>query len=137
MALLEISESAMQSVSLIVSTIADNWIPLTLFLLFLGITVVIVCLSLTQIPKILSSWTIFIETATENIPRLTSTINKLVNNVSTMNDKLTSILNLESKIDYIKDQVHDNETAIYKLKDKIYENDTALRGKLDLIFSKL
>lgn len=137
MALLEVSEGAVTQASAILTTLADNWIALSLFCLLLGVTGVLVYLFLTQTPRVLKSWTNFIEVATENIPRLTDTINKLVNSVSLMNDKLSTILSLESKIDHIKDQIHENEKAIYNLKDKLYENDSTLQAKLDLIFTKL
>jgi hypothetical protein len=99
---LNITEETAKIVSDIVVTFVDNWIPVVIFTLCLSFIAVLVFLCTTQLPRVFSSMVSFIDTATVNFPVITKSIHDLILNVEKMNNTLTTLLNIQSKVDGLK-----------------------------------
>lgn len=106
---LEISQETAKVLADLLSIFVGNWIYIVLFTLCLSIISVFVFLSFTELPRVFRSWSAFIDAATANIPKLTQSINDLITNVERMNSTLTTLLNMQTKIDFIKEKVSDLE----------------------------
>lgn len=106
---LEISQETAKTLADLLSIFVGNWIYIVLFTLCLSIISVFVFLSFTELPRVFRSWSAFIDAATTNIPKLTQSINDLITNVERMNSTLTTLLNMQTKIDFIKEKVSDLE----------------------------
>ena len=99
---LNITEETAKIVSDIVVTFVDNWIPVVIFTLCLSFIAILVFLCTTQLPRVFTSMVSFIDTATVNFPVITKSIHDLIINVEKMNNTLTTLLNIQSKVDGLK-----------------------------------
>jgi hypothetical protein len=99
---LNITEDTAKILSDIVVTFVGNWIPIVIFTLCLSFIAVLVFLCTTQLPRVFSSMVSFIDTATVNFPVITKSIHDLIINVEKMNNTLTTLLNIQSKVDGLK-----------------------------------
>ena len=99
---LNITEETEKIVSDIVVTFVDNWIPVVIFTLCLSFIAILVFLCTTQLPRVFTSMVSFIDTATVNFPVITKSIHDLIINVEKMNNTLTTLLNIQSKVDGLK-----------------------------------
>jgi hypothetical protein len=109
---LNITEETAKIVSDIVVTFVDNWIPIVIFTLCLSFIAVLVFLCTTQLPRVFSSMISFIDTATVNFPVITKSIHDLIINVEKMNNTLTTLLNIQSKVDGLKTFIEEEFEAV-------------------------
>jgi hypothetical protein len=109
---LNITEETAKIVSDIVVTFVDNWIPIVIFTLCLSFIAVLVFLCTTQLPRVFSSMVSFIDTATVNFPVITKSIHDLIINVEKMNNTLTTLLNIQSKVDGLKTFIEEEFEAV-------------------------
>jgi hypothetical protein len=109
---LNITEETAKIVSDIVVTFVDNWIPIVIFTLCLSFIAVLVFLCTTQLPRVFSSMVSFIDTATVNFPVITKSIHDLIINVEKMNNTLTTLLNIQSKVDGLKTFMEEEFEAV-------------------------
>lgn len=109
---LNITEETAKIISDIVVTFVDNWIPIVIFTLCLSFIAVLVFLCTTQLPRVFSSMVSFIDTATVNFPVITKSIHDLIINVEKMNNTLTTLLNIQSKVDGLKTFMEEEFEAV-------------------------
>jgi hypothetical protein len=109
---LNITEETAKIISNIVVTFVDNWIPIVIFTLCLSFIAVLVFLCTTQLPRVFSSMVSFIDTATVNFPVITKSIHDLIINVEKMNNTLTTLLNIQSKVDGLKTFMEEEFEAV-------------------------
>ncbi len=109
---LNITYETAQVVASIVDTFVKHWVPIVIFSLCLSFIVILVFLCVTQLPKIFSSVISFIDTATVNFPVLTKSIHDLIVVVEKMNGTLAALLNIQVKIDELKDLAETEFEAI-------------------------
>lgn len=109
---LNITEDTAKILSDIVVTFVGNWIPIVIFTLCLSFIAVLVFLCTTQLPRVFSSMVSFIDTATVNFPVITKSIHDLIINVEKMNNTLTTLLNIQSKVDGLKTFMEEEFEAV-------------------------
>ncbi|NQY58479.1 hypothetical protein [Cognatishimia sp.] len=124
---MEVNENAVGYIQSLFLLLVDNWIILIIFLFCLLFMGILGYLLVTELPKVFKSWASFIDSATENIPILTKSINHLIMNVEKMNSTLATLLNIQQKIDKLREQVFECEGRIIqritKLDERVYDID--------------